>query len=65
MNQELSNARNLGVPIAADFHTLTSDQVESVLAAADAARYRKPRNANGSRARYYHARLQRLANRSK
>jgi hypothetical protein len=34
-----------------DFHALTSDEVEAVLRAAEAAGYRKPKNANGSRAR--------------
>ena len=42
-----------------DFHALPSDQVEGVIAAADQWRYRAPRNANGSRARYFHAYLQR------
>lgn len=44
-----------------DFHTLDSGQAETVLQFADAARYRSPKNANGSRARYYFARLQRRA----
>jgi hypothetical protein len=51
------------VPLGADFHTLDSETVESLLQHADAWRYRKPRNANGSRGRYWHARLDRLANR--
>ncbi len=45
----------------ADFHTLSSEQVEMLLASADTLKYRKPRNANGSRGRYFHAYLQRLA----
>lgn len=45
-----------------DFHTLSTGEVEQVLAAADLVKYRKPRSANGSRARYFHARLIRLAN---
>lgn len=49
------------VPIGADFHTLDSDRIDALLTAADLARYRKPRNANGSRARYFHALLQRRA----
>lgn len=44
-----------------DFHTLSSEKVEILLTWADAQKYRKPKNANGSRARYYFARLQRLA----
>lgn len=46
----------------ADFHTLSSADVDRVLAWADLCRYRKPRNANGSRGRYFLARLQRIAN---
>lgn len=43
------------------FHTLSSSQVEQVLEMADRDKYRKPKNANGSRARYYYERLQRHA----
>ncbi len=46
-----------------DYHTLSSDQVEALLAAADKAKYRKPANANGSRARSFHSRLVRAAER--
>lgn len=52
---------NCGVPLGADFHTLRSWQVDSLLAWAKANKYRKPRNAVGSTARYYHAMLQRRA----
>jgi hypothetical protein len=51
------------VPIGADFHTLTSAQVDALLTVADQRRYQKPRNANGSRGRYFHAMLQRRASR--
>lgn len=51
------------IPLDRDFHALPSDTVESIIAAADSVKYRRPRNANGSRARYFHARLVRLANR--
>lgn len=44
------------------FHALRSEEVEALLAHADRRGYRKPRNANGSRARYFHAYLVRLAN---
>jgi hypothetical protein len=50
-----------GVPLGADFHTLHSNQVESLIAEADRAGYRKPKNANGSRGRYFHAYLTRVA----
>lgn len=56
-------ARNYGIPLNRDFHSLNTDTVESIIAAADSVNYRKPRNANGSRARYFHARLVRLASR--
>lgn len=36
-----------------DWHTMDSDQKERVLIAADCWKYRKPRNANGSRGRYF------------
>ena len=44
------------IPPDANFFTLTWAQVDALLAEADRVRYRKPRNANGSRARYFHAR---------
>lgn len=44
-----------------DFHSLKSDQVQKVLDLAKKAKYSQPQNANGSKARYYYARLQRLA----
>jgi hypothetical protein len=53
-----------GAPIGEDFHRLSSGVVERLLERADAWKYRKPRNANGSRARYFHAYLQRLARRA-
>lgn len=50
-----------GIELGADFHTLPAATVDALLAYADRDKYRKPRTANGSRGRYYHARLQRLA----
>lgn len=44
-----------------DYHALDSDAVESLLAEANRLGYRKPRNANGSRGRYFHAYLCRVA----
>jgi hypothetical protein len=65
VQSELTNARatlaNLNIAIGQDFHTLSSSQVDGLLTEADRVRYQKPRNANGSRARYFHARLQRYA----
>jgi len=53
------------IPLALDFHALDSAQVDNVIAAADSVSYRKPANANGSRARYFHARLVRAAGRER
>jgi len=46
-----------------DFYTLPTCAVGAVIAAADAAGYRAPRNANGSRARYFYEALRRQAER--
>lgn len=48
----------------ADYHTLRTSQVDALLVHADRLKYRKPRNANGSRGRYFYAALQRAAKRS-
>jgi len=44
-----------------DFHKLPSSKVELIIVRADARGYRVPKNANGSRARYFYAYLQRAA----
>jgi hypothetical protein len=44
-----------------DFHTLDSAVVDALLSEADHVKYRKPKNANGSRARMFCAYLQRRA----
>jgi hypothetical protein len=46
-----------------DFHTMSSASKDAVLAAADARKYRKPKNANGSRGRYFAAHLKRIIER--
>ena len=53
--------RAIGLTGQEDFHALSSSVVDKIIAAADAARYRKPKDANGSRARYFHAMLVRRA----
>jgi len=53
-----------GAPIGEDFHRLPSSVVERLLERAKAWKYREPRNANGSRARCFHAYLERLARRA-
>lgn len=50
-----------GAAIPGDYHRLRSDVVGALLAEADRLKYRQPRNANGSRARYFHDHLQRVA----
>lgn len=52
---------NMNIAVGQDFHTLRSEQVDALLAEADRVRYQKPAHANGSRARYFHDRLQREA----
>ena len=51
------------IDLASDYHTLRISDAEAIIAAADEWKYRKPRNANGSRSRYFFAYLQRLVNR--
>lgn len=53
-----------GIDPQTDYHALTSTQVDALLIKADAWRYRKPKNANGSRGRYFHAMLIRRLNRA-
>ena len=55
--------RRCGAEARYDFHALHSDIVARIIAEADAYGYRAPRNANGSRARYFHAHLVRTAQR--
>jgi hypothetical protein len=52
------------VPLGRDFDTLSSSEVACVIDAANAWRYRKPPNANGSRGRYFYAYLNRAAERA-
>lgn len=54
-------ADSWGFPLDVDFHTLDSIMVARVIAAADSRGYRKPKSANGSRARYFYAYLRRTA----
>lgn len=54
----------IGATLETDFHTLDTSRVESVLEFADLHKYRKPRAANGSRARYFFAHVQRVARRA-
>lgn len=56
-------ATDYRIPLDEDFHALPSAVVGRILDAADACGYRRPKNANGSRARYFHAALQRAKRR--
>jgi len=51
----------MNIALGQDFHTLSLDQVDKLVAEAARVGYRKPKNANGSTARYFHDRLQRHA----
>lgn len=51
-----------GIPLNEDFHRLSSETVLKLLDYAKAHKYRTPRNANGSRGRYFHAYVNRKAN---
>jgi len=52
---------SINAAIGQDFDTLTSGQVDALLAQADIRRYQKPKNANGSRGRYFFQLIQRRA----
>ena len=52
-----------GIDPQTDYHALTSTQVDALLTKAKAWKYRKPKNANGSLGRYFHAMLIRRLNR--
>lgn len=51
----------IGAKVGQDFFTLRTSQVEALLKEADQHRYRRPPNANGSRARYFYEMIQRRA----
>lgn len=57
----LATLHAVNAEVGQDFHTLRSSQVEALLAHADSVRYRVPKGANGSRARYFYQLLQRRA----
>lgn len=58
-------AHTYHIPLGNDFHTLRTSEVESVLNAADAHGYRKPKSANGSRARGFYEYLMRSQRRDR
>lgn len=52
---------SIGATDKPDFFTLSSDQIDTLLERAKAFKYRHPKNANGSKARYFYAYVSRLA----
>jgi len=56
-------AHKYRISLEKDFFTLTHAEVQCVIDAADEVKYRKPKNANGSRGRYFFAAMQRAARR--
>lgn len=52
-------ARDYGVPMGRDFHTLRTEHTEALCDVARAFGYRKPRNASGSLARCFYSYLNR------
>lgn len=46
-----------GIDPSQDWHAMPSGMKDAVLKAADACKYKKPKNANGSRGRYFAAYL--------
>ncbi len=59
LDNTMTRFNSAGIDINADFYTLSSSQVEIVLECAKLDNYRKPPHANGSKARYYFAAVQR------
>lgn len=53
--------KGINAHVGQDFHTLSSSQVDKLLEVANRERYRKPPQANGSRARYFYELVQRRA----
>lgn len=55
--------RELNIPRGEDFHVLSSSKVSALVDVARKYGYQKPKNANGSRGRYFHDYLQRACKR--
>lgn len=50
--------RHKGISFKDNFHTLSPSKVSDIVDVADMMHYRKPKNASGSRGRYFFAYLQ-------
>lgn len=59
IDRTLTAFSSAGIDINADFYTLSFSQIEILLECAKQDNYRRPTNANGSKARYYFAAVQR------
>lgn len=57
--QALETLSPQGIDFKADFFTLPPSAIELLLEEADRQKYRKPKNANGSRGRYFYTAIQR------
>ena len=60
-----SIARVFGFDPLEDFHAMSTASKEAVIRAADSVKYRAPKNANGSRGRYFAAYIRRTIERGK
>jgi|GEM_PF-2639536 len=58
-----SLSRVFGFNPLEDFHAMSTASKEAVLRAADATKYRAPKNTNGSRGRYFAAYIRRIIER--
>lgn len=65
LGQVLTEFNAAGIDIAADFFTLSLSDAGRLCEIAKSQHYRKPKNANGSTARYFFAAVQRKHNRSR
>ena len=59
--EALSLAKRAGINLNADYHTLNSTQVGVIVDLAKQSGYQKPKNASGSRGRYFFYNLARLS----
>lgn len=59
VSSALSAFNSAGIDPTGDYHTLSSEKVEVILYQAKLSNYRKPKNANGSSARYFFYAVQR------
>ena len=61
-DEALRICTQFNIPSGENFHAFSSDVVARIIEAADSRKYRAPKNANGSRGRYFYAMLTRALN---